>query len=449
MMKRKARWTMPVMTVTLLLAGSAVTCAGQISLTTAVDLALKNDPRVKMAQATVSKATAVLAEARDVYIPSVGVSGGYGASTGVPLSVPVVFSLSSDSLLFNFSQKDNVRAANEGVKSAQLALLDAQQQTIEDAAETYLNLNNAERREEAMKQEGMYADKLVTIVQERLDAGQDTRMDLLKARRTTAQIKLAVLHNEDEIAALREHLGRLIGMPGAQLVTEKDSIPALPAPAAFDAAPEESPGVQSSYAAALSKQEEAFGASRYSYRPQVAFGARYSRITTTQTDYTLYYPGFSQQHSDNALSVGLEITIPIMDYEHRAHARETEADAVHALAEAESNRIQFLEGRSKLRRSLEELGAKQEIADLDREIAQEQLNTILIQLNSSSSDNGAALTPKDEQSARLQERQKYVDMLTAEEDLDQTEIGLMRQSGMLADWVAKAMQVAPVNSSKP
>lgn len=450
-MKARTRWTMQWMTGGLLMAATALTCAGQISLTASVDLALKNDPRVKMAHANVGKAAAVLSEARDVYIPSVGVSGGYGASTGVPLSVPVVFSLSSDSLLFNFSQKDNVRAANEGLKSAQLALLDAQQQTIEDVAETYMNLDNAEQRETAMGQEGQYAERLATIVQERLDAGQDTRMDLLKARRTSAQIKLAVLNNEDEIAGLREHLGRLIGMPGTELATVRSSIPALPAISAFHAAPEESPGVQSSFAAALSKQEQAFGASRYNYRPEVAFGAKYSRITTTQTDYTLYYPGFSQQHSNNALSVGIEITIPILDYEHRAHARESEADAVHALAEAENARIQFLEGRSKLQRNIEELGAKREIADLDREIAEEQLNTILIQLNSSSSssDGAAALNPKDEQSARLQERQRYVDMLSSEEELNQAEISLMRQSGMLADWLAKAIQATPAGTTKP
>jgi hypothetical protein len=238
-------------------------------------------------------------------------------------------------------------------------------------------------------------------------------------------------------------------MPGAQLETVKESIPALPAANTLSATQVESPGVQSSFAAALSKQEQAFGASRYSYRPQVAFGANYSRITTTQTNYTLYYPGFAQQHSDNALSVGIEISIPIFDYEHRAHARESEADAVHAIAEAENNRIQFLEGRSKLQRNVEELSAKREIADLDREIAQEQLNTILIQLNSSSSGGGTALTPKDEQRARLQERQRYVDMLTAEQELNQAEIGLMRQNGALADWLAKAIQASPASNTKP
>lgn len=435
--------------VALLLASAGV-CAGQISLTSAVDLALRNDPRVKMAQASVIKANAVLAEARDVYIPNVSVKGGYGASTGVPLDLPVVFSIASDSLLFNFSQRDSVRAAIQGLRAAQFALLDAQQETSEDVAETYLNLDNAERRHAAMADESRYADRLVAIVQDRLDAGQDTKMELLRSQRVAAEIKLGTLHNEDEVASLREHLGRLSALPPAQLTTLPDSIPPFPSIDTLRAPAEESLGVQSSFAAALSKQEQAFGESRYSYRPQVAFGANYSRITTTHTNYPQYYPGFVQQHSDNALSVGLEISIPIFDYEHSAHARETAADAVRAMAEAENDRLHFLEGRSKLRRSLEEIDAKREIADLDRRIAQEQLDTILLQLNSSSSDAGAAMmTPKDEQNARLQEREHYVDMLSAEGELNQDEINLMRQSGTLADWLKRGLTATPAPGGKP
>ena len=268
-------------------------------------------------------------------------------------------------------------------------------------------------------------------------------MELLKAQRTGAQVKLAALNNEDEIVTLREHLGRLVGLPSSQLTTVSESIPPLPAIDALPTLSTEGPGVQASFAAALSKQEQAFGESRYSYRPQVAFGANYSRITTTHTNYPLYYPGFAQQHSDNALSVGLEISIPIFDYEHNAHARETAAEAVRALAEAQNNQIQFLEGRSKLLRSLQEINARREIASLDNKIAQEQLDAILLQLNSSSSDaSGTVMTPKDEQSARLQEQQRLVDLLLAKGDLDTAEIDLLRQDGELADWLKSRLSTS-------
>jgi outer membrane protein TolC len=421
----------------------------QISLSSAVDLALKSDPRVKMAKASVMKSIAVLDEARDVYIPNVGIKGGYGASTGVPLNIPVVFSIASESLLFNFSQRDNVRAAEAGTKAAKLALKDAQEQTIEDVIVTYLNLDNAQQRHMAMKDELGFTSRLTDIIQARIDAGQDTRMELLKAKRTAAQIHLSSLHTDDEIANLQDHLGRLLGLPGLEIATVSDSIPKLPEISSFAADTTDSPAVQSAFANAAAKQESAFGDARYRYRPQLAFGANYSRISTSHTSYTFYYPGFLQPHSDNALSVGIEISIPIMDFEHQARSRESSAEAVRALAEAQNARIQFLEGRSKLRHSLEELAARGEVADLDREIAQDQLDTIMIQLSSSSSNdpNATLLTPKDEQNARLQERQKLVDLLSAQAELRQYKVNLMRQNGMLGSWLQQMLPTTQTPSA--
>ncbi|HEX7159427.1 MAG TPA: TolC family protein, partial [Edaphobacter sp.] len=92
----------------LLFAGCAVVLAGvpahaQISFTTAVDLALKNSPRVKLAQADVDKARAVLDQTKQVYIPTLAVGSGLGYSYGFPLGQPSVFNVTSQSLLFNYS----------------------------------------------------------------------------------------------------------------------------------------------------------------------------------------------------------------------------------------------------------------------------------------------------------------------------------------------------------
>ena len=55
-----------------------------------------------------------------------------------------------------------------------------------------------------------------------------------------------------------------------------------------------------------------FGENRYRLRPQMVFGVNYSRIDTGQNDYTNYYPGFKGK-SENAVSVYIEMTIPIYD----------------------------------------------------------------------------------------------------------------------------------------
>jgi hypothetical protein len=59
------------------------------------------------------------------------------------------------------------------------------------------------------------------------------------------------------------------------------------------------------------------------------------------------------------------------------------------------------------------------------------------------------MTPKDEQSARLQERARAIDLLEAEFQLNQAQINLMRQTGQLESWVkhVEANSVAPAAST--
>lgn len=422
-----------------MLAAVAGGAAAQISLSSAVGLALRNDPRISAAAASVEKARAVLSAAHDVYIPSANASGGYGASTGVPLDVPVVFSLSSQSLLFNFSQKDNVRAATSGLEAAKLALQESSAIVTEDAVVTYINLSNAQERKKAMDQEIGITNRLVTIVQDRLSAGQDSRVELLHAQRSAKQIQLQQLRTDDEIATLSDHLERLMGLPGSSISTIPESIPPLPQLSYFDDKGSPSFGVRAAIASARSKQEMAFGEARYRYRPQASFFANYSRISTAHTNYLDYYPGFLQK-SDDAASIGIQILIPLLDRGHEARARESAAEAHRARFDAEDQRNQFFDARSKLRHSAQELSVSMDLAALDRDLAQEQLNAVLAQLSAASGSSGAAqMTPKDEQNARLLERERTIDLLNSQFQLIQTEVNLLRQTGQLNDW----LKIAP------
>lgn len=434
-----------------ILAATAVSSSAQISFSSAVDLALRGDPRIKSAQADLDKARVILASTHAAYVPVISATGGTGESTGVPLSVPVVFSLSSQSLIFNFSQKDNVRAAASGVESASLALQEMRDKVAQDVVVTYLNLANAQQRGLVMVQEYGYASRLADIVSDRATAGLDTRIDLLHARRTVKEIEMQRLQTDDETDQLSNHLARLIGLPGNQLLAVPGSIPVLPSIPSLNLDAPESFGVRAALAAARSKQEIAFGEARYRFRPQITLGANYSRISTSFTDYTDYYPGFKLK-SDDAASIGIQITIPLLDRAHEDHAREAAADARRARFDAEDQRNQFLEGRFKLQHSAREISARSDLAAIDRDLAQEQLNAVLLQLTAASASDSSPdrpqLTPKDEQNARLQERARTIDLLTAQFQLTQLQINLMCQLGQLDAWL-KTAPAAPTALPAP
>jgi outer membrane protein TolC len=429
-----------------ILAVTGATAGAQISLQSAVGMALRSDPRMKMAQADVDKARASVSEAHDAFVPSVGASAGVGYSIGVPLGLPVIFSMSSQSLLYNFSQRDYVRAAHAGLQSAVLELQDAHDKVVEDVVMTYLNLDTAQRREAALTQEYEDANKLGTIMQERVDAGQDSRMELLQGRRTLHQVRLQQLQTQDDVAALEDHLARLMGMAGNHFTTVADSIPRMPSPNAMEVNSPPSFAVESAFAEAQSKQAKASGDLKYRFRPQASFVMNYSRISTDFTNYTDYYPAFKNNKSDNAFSIGMQIQLPIFDRAHQDRANQSVADAIHSRYVAEQARNEFLEGRIKLRHSNEELQAKMDLATDERDIAQAELDEVLVRLTAPTGGSDQVQTnPKDEENARIQESSREVDLIDATSQLRQAQVSLMRQTGMLTDWLREAV----ANSSAP
>lgn len=119
------------------------------------------------------------------------------------------------------------------------------------------------------------------------------------------------------------------------------------------------------------------------------------------------------------------------------------ADAQHALHEADLARDQFLEGRNRTAHGVTEMAARAEVVGLDRELAQDQLDIIRTQLTAGN-PNGQPITPKDEQNALVQERQKYLDFIDADLQLRNAQINLLRSSGQLESWLKTSLAITPV-----
>ena len=108
---------------------------------------------------------------------------------------------------------------------------------------------------------------------------------------------------------------------------------------------------------------------------------------------------FAKPLPANNFSSGIAIQVPLLSMGQRARAREAGADALRATVEAEQAERQSDIQISDLSNSIRELGTLAEIADLKQQIASEQLQTVLTQLelgNGAGSSAGAPpqLTPK-------------------------------------------------------
>lgn len=407
----------------------AVTAAAQVAFSTAMDQALANSPKVRTAQQDVRKAQAALAVMRDIYIPSVVAGGGVGGATGITLTVPTIVTFSAQSLVYSPQQISYVRAARLDLKAANLALADARDQAAEDAADTYLTIVHDQQAVQAISDQFGYRLKLVSIVQDRVAAHLDSELDLKKARRDALEARLAVMQIQDFLNTQRAHLSELTGIPASRLIALPDTIPDLPEIPEDGSGLIQTPGTLAAELNEQSRELHARGDAQYVWRPNVSFAAQYGRISPIENVSEFY-----NIHGDyNTASIGIQIDFPLLDRVRSAAARVAAADAAHGAIDFKMQALDQAQQREKLERGAMELKLKAQLADLDYGIAQDELQSVLIALHASA--GGPPVTPKEEQNARIEERQSYIETIDARLAAARAEIAYLRQSGQLQNWI--------------
>jgi outer membrane protein TolC len=404
-----------------------------------VELAQKNSAAVRLSQADVQKATAELGQSRDAFVPVVSFGSGLPAfpEVGFTGSLPTIWDSTVESMVFSMPQIRYIQAARAAFEAAQLSLKDAREQVALDASTTYIELDTVELELEAARQQEQNAARLVAIEEQRAEAGVDPLATLLQAQLTAAQLKLNRLHLETRATKLSKELAVLTGLPVGSITPDHASIPEIPAVKPGERKLSTS-AIDSAQALAHSRRLVAKGDRERTWLlPEFSFGALYNRNTTLLNDINSYY---ARPLPSDDFSAGFSIRVPIFDAGLHAKAKLSAAEALRARIEAEEaerqNDIQVTE----LTASLHELDAQAEIASLKQEIANQQLKSVLAQMelgNGVSNVAGAPpqLSPTAEQQARIDERQKYQDSLDASLDLSKARLNLLRAFGHMQDWL--------------
>jgi outer membrane protein TolC len=427
----------------LVLLGASLAACGarlcaQVSLATVVDLAQKNSPAVRIADADVRKAEAVHSESKDVVYPSLTAGTGIPAlpEEGFTGSPPSVWSATIQSLVFSIPQKYYIQAAREGLNAARARQKDAREQVALDASAAYVELDTVLQELQTAKDQEGSAARLVEIEQQRTEAGVDPLSAVLEARLTAANVRLKRIHLEARSGVLAQELTELTGLPLGSITPQHSSIPEIPQ-VGGDVMAKPLSGIESARLIALSKQRTAKGDEEFNLIPQLNFFLQYNRNTTILNNVNSY---FARPLPANNIFSGFNIQIPIFDMVHRAKAHESAADALRATVEAEQAQRQNDLQIAELTGSLRELETLAEIASLKQQIASEQLKTVQTQLevgNGTGSGPGSApqISPKAEQFALIEQDQRAEEALEAGFELAKARLGLLRALGHMDDWL--------------
>jgi outer membrane protein TolC len=415
---------------------------GQVSLGSAIDLALRNSDQVKIAAAEQARAAAALSEMKDAYIPSLNFTSGLAKGTGFPPSDPSTVKLNAQGLVLNASQPQFIRAAREALHASDLALKNVQQQIVLDCALTYLELDSMDREIPVLKDEENAAAAMVRIMQARQNAGLESVLTGKKARLRAAQTRLKRLDLETRADVLRQHLVTLIGVPGLGLKTETASVPPFPPapPNGVDeaAASASDLGVRGAYAAAKSKQYLAKGQHRITLHPEFDLLLQYGYLYDFN-DYSQYY---SHPLPPSNAVAGIAIIVPLFNRAQSAKAAEADAEAVKAVHEADLQESQLHEQIVQQHRAVEQTAAAADVAHLQHEISADTLEATRLRADQGGQANGATVTPADTAASTMEERGLLADSIAADFDHAKAELQWMRATGTLETWAKSALTAA-------
>jgi outer membrane protein TolC len=404
--------------------------AEPVTLHQAVELALKHATGISIAAADEQHAGASYRELRNSYIPQLNAGAGIGWSDGFPLSLegsaPSLFNVTAQSALINLALKNFIRAAQSDVTASVLHTKDQRNQVIQETVLSYAELAKWEQRLSRLRETVAAAEQTEIAVEQRVKAGVDSGMDSSKARLSVARVRLRIAEATGAADVLREHLSKLTGLPTASVEIEPDSVPALPALKSEEDslvhATESSPVVQSAVEHARAQYLRA-AAEHRSLWPSVDFAAQYANLAD-YNNYEAYYKHFQP----NNATVGIAIHLPFLNLAQHERVEEAESEARKATRQAEAARNQVSEETLRLQRSVTQMQAARDVAELEYEIAQKNIEATRTRMDSGT----ANLHDLDDAQAQASERLITLQDITFE--LERSQVALMRATGDLETW---------------
>jgi len=405
-----------------------------MTLRQAVTLAVQSSRDVKLAQMQYNVALGEVAVNRAAFLPNIYTGAGAAYTHGFPSlpggGAPAIFQLNYTESVFNPLLKSEQHAAEERAKNQKLELDRTRENVMIRAATNYLELAKVRHSLDLLQKEQVSGEKILEVVRERIAANQELPIEGTRGELELARIRQRVVKIEDREQVLESQLRDMTGIPDSQSLeveTEEASFTdTLAADTAAIQADLVSLALQNDRNVAEAENERAAReklarGAHLSYFPTVDLVGQYSLLSKFN-NYGQFYKSFEP----NNVNVGVEITIPLFAAKTGANSRLAKRQLDEAEVALGNKRQQARFDIQEKAHNLRELDADHEVARLDLQLAQENL-----QLEQAKFDQGRATLQEIEQ-ARLDESDKWVAFLDADFARQQAQLTLLQATGQLA-----------------
>jgi outer membrane protein TolC len=155
----------------------------------------------------------------------------------------------------------------------------------------------------------------------------------------------------------------------------------------------------------------------------VDFAAQYALLASYNN-----YSSFYVHTQPNNATVGVSIHLPFLNYAQHERVKEAESEARKATTEAQAARNQVSEETLRLERSVTQMQAARDVAELEYEIAQKNVEATRTRMESSTANL------HDLDNARSQASECLITLQDVTFQLERSQVALMRATGDLEAW---------------
>ncbi|MBC7189487.1 TolC family protein [Candidatus Aerophobetes bacterium] len=209
--------------------------AGAITLDEAIDVALKNNFQILIAQEKVKEAEEKLKQAQSEFFPSLDLTGSYTHLGKIPvMSTPFgdfpMAEQDTTSLTLSLTQPIytsgkltlGLRQAKLNLEKAIYELENEKSRLAFLVKEAFYSVilarENVDIAEKALKQ----AERHLEVVESFYSSGRASRFDLLRAKVEVANLKPELIRAKNNLTVARENLARLLSLPPSSVEPEEE-----------------------------------------------------------------------------------------------------------------------------------------------------------------------------------------------------------------------------------